>query len=93
MLVERGILDRELSPLLRKGRQGAGRQYHHDLMVCDILSSIEIGSRANSALRFVSWQEILASPKMPAATRAAPNPLAIPAPATYICPRTGKTDR
>lgn len=93
LLVERGILDRELSPLLRKGRQGAVRQYHHDLMVCDILSSIEIGVRADPALRFVSWQEILASPKMPASTRAAPNPLALPAEATYTCSRTGKTDR
>jgi hypothetical protein len=62
-------------------------------MICDILASIEIGVRADLALRFVSWQEILASPKMPASTRATPNPLAIPASISYVSPRAGTMEQ
>lgn len=93
LLIEQGVLDEHRSPLLRKGRHGAVRQYHHELMICDILVSIEIGVRASQTLRFISWQEILASPKMPEATRAAMNPFAIPVSVTYTCPRTKTTDR
>lgn len=93
LMVEQGLLDAVLSPLLRKGRQGAVRQFHHDLMICDILASIEIGTRANSNLRFVSWQQILANPKMPASTRALSNPLAIPVSVTYAGPRAGAMAR
>jgi len=93
LLTEQGLLDEKLSPLLRKGRHGAVRQYHHDLMICDILASIEIGIRADNKLRLISWQEILASPKMPEATRTAVNPFAIPVSVTYTCPGTKATDR
>ena len=93
LLIEQGVLEEHRSPLLRKGRHGAIRQYHHELMICDILVSIEIGVRANQNLRFISWQEILASPKMPEATRSAVNPCAIPVSVTYTCPRTKMTDR
>lgn len=93
LLVELGAANRNLSPLLRKGRHGAIRQYRHDLMICDILASIEIGIRATGSLRFVSWPEILASPKMPEATRAAANPFALPVSVTYSCPKTNATER
>lgn len=93
LLGELGVMDQTLSPLLRKGRNGAIRQYRHDLMICDILASIEIGIRANGSLRLVSWPEILASPKMPQATRAAANPFAFPVSVTCTCPRTNVTER
>lgn len=93
LLVELGAADRNLSPLQRKGRHGAIRQYRHDLMICDILASIEIGIRANGSLRLVSWPEILASPKMPEATRAAANPFALPVSVAFSCPRTNATER
>src|SRR5262249_46521770 len=48
------------SPLLTKGRMGVARQFAHQLMICDCLASIELGVRQNTALRFISWQEILA---------------------------------
>jgi hypothetical protein len=51
-------------------------------MVCDILSSIEIGARATPNLRFVSWTEVLASPKMPETTRGAARPMAASVPVT-----------
>ena len=91
-LAKLGTADRPLSPLLRKGRQGAVRQYHHDLMICDILASIEIGTRVNGGLRLVSWPEIFANPKMPEATRTAANPFALPVSVTYSCPRTQAMD-
>ena len=93
LLAEVATAGRPLSPLLRKGRQGAIRQYRHDLMICDILASIEIGTRANRGLRLVSWTEILANPKMPTATRAAANPFALPVTVTYTCPRTNALER
>lgn len=64
------------SPLLHRGR-GAGILFQHELMVSDILSSIEIGVHGRSDLRFVSWQEIL--DKAPDTTRNLPQPFDIPA--------------
>lgn len=93
LLAGLGTADRPLSPLLRKGRHGAIRQYRHDLMICDILACIEIGIRANRSLRLVSWPEILGSPKMPEATRTAANPFALLASIAYTCPRTNATER
>lgn len=93
LLAGLGMVDRSLSPLLRKGRQGAVRQYRHDLMICDILASIEIGTRANRGLRLVSWPEIFANPKMPEATRMAANPFALPVSVTYTCSRTNALER
>lgn len=68
---------------LPKHRQEVARQFHHELMVCDILASIEIGTRADPSLRFISWPEILSSPKMPQATRDASNPMAAPVRIAY----------
>jgi hypothetical protein len=93
LLIEQGEISESLSPLLRKGRQGAVRQFHHDLMVCDILASLEIGIRADRNLRLISWPEILASRKMPEATRTASNPFSIPVAITYTCPKTKATER
>src|ERR1700730_15239641 len=72
VLQERGLLDETASPLLRRGRLGAARRYHHELMICDIISSVEIGVRADPGLRFISWPEILA--KAPEATQRSEKP-------------------
>ena len=55
--------------------------FHHELMVSDILSSIEIGIRTRPDLRFISWQEIL--DKAPRATQDAVDPFEIPVTVTY----------
>jgi hypothetical protein len=79
--------------LTRKVRPGAVRQYHHELMICDVISSIEIGARANPNLRYISWDEIFLNPKMPEVTRNSANPLAISVPVSYTCQRTKNTYR
>src|SRR5487761_441801 len=93
VLEQRGLAGESASSLMRKGRNGAVRQYHHELMICDTVSSIEIGARADPSLRFISWQEILESPRMPAGTRRSANPLAVPVCVTYSCPKTSVGDR
>jgi hypothetical protein len=70
-----------------------GRHFQHELMICDILSSIEIGTRADPRLRFVSWPEILARPRMPETTRRAAKPLAVRVPVIYTPPGSENTHR
>lgn len=50
----------------------------HELMISQITASIELGTRPSSSVRLIQWDEILASPKTPASTRALPMPNAIP---------------
>ncbi len=85
---ERGLLDEAAFPVLRKGKPGEARRYHHELMICDIMASIEIGVRTDPSLSFISWPEILA--KAPEATRRSEKPLGIAVPVSYTCPRTGQ---
>src|SRR5665213_2116080 len=89
-LRERGLIHSD-SPLLKKGRMGAYRQFAHQLMICDCTASIELGVRQNGGLRFISWQEIIA--KVPESTRKLDNPCAIPVSITHTFPRTGATQR
>lgn len=56
----------------------AHRQFLHSLMICEVLASIELGVRANPALRLIPWPEILA--KAPEATRRSSTPFRIPGP-------------
>lgn len=58
-------------------RAERARQYRHEAMICDILASIELESRATPGVRFIPWEEILASAKMPVATRDGANPRAV----------------
>jgi hypothetical protein len=74
-----------------KYQREIARQFPHELMICDILASIEIGTRADPTLRFISWPEILARPKMPEATRNALIPLSVDVSITYAPPRSGKS--
>ena len=54
------------------------RNFAHELMVCRIMASIELGIRADSSLRLITWPEILASDRTPQATRNAARPERIP---------------
>jgi hypothetical protein len=79
------------SPLLKKGRMGACRQFAHQLMICDCLASIELGVRQHPSLRFISWQEILA--KAPQRTCSTDTPFAIPVTISHTLPGSGTTHR
>ena len=59
----------------RRG-DGENHQFAHTLMICEILASIELGTRGGLSLRFVPWLEILA--KVPELARTASHPLRIP---------------
>ncbi len=85
VLRERGLTQGD-SPLLKKGRMGAYRQFAHELMICDCMASIELGVRQNQNLRFISWQEIVA--KAPEGTRKLDNPFAIPVSISHSFSRT-----
>jgi len=54
------------------------RNFAHELMVCQIAASIELGTMANPRIRLIRWPAILASDKLPDATRRLANPLSIP---------------
>jgi Replication-relaxation len=76
-------LDERGSRVLRdRGLPIPSRSYHrnfaHELMVCRITASIELGIRADSTLRLITWTEILASDRTPQATRIASQPERIP---------------
>jgi hypothetical protein len=90
VLRERGLIYND-SPLLKKGRMGAYRQFAHELMICDCMASIELGVRQDQSLRFISWQAIIA--KAPESTRKLDNPFAIPVSISHTFPRTGATQR
>lgn len=90
VLRERGLIHCD-SPLLKKGRMGAYRQFAHQLMICDCMASIELGVRQDRGLRFISWQEIVA--KAPESTRKLDNPFAIPVSITHTFSRTGAMQR
>jgi len=57
-------------------RVGGSNNFAHEVMVCLVMASLELGCRTGPALRFVPWDELLAG--APAATRAAANPFAFP---------------
>lgn len=58
LLVGRGLLE-ERSPALHR-RRGNAHEFSHDLMVSDIMASIEIGIRERPRLRYIPATEILA---------------------------------
>ena len=89
ILKERGLLEQNPSTWLARGRMGAHRQFPHSMMICDILASIEVGTRHDPKLRFISWKEIIArSP-----TKDSDNPFQIPVSIAYTYSRTRKTHR
>lgn len=53
-------------------QNGPHRQFEHSLMICEVLSSIELAIRERQDLRFIPWPEILA--KAPLNTRQSTKP-------------------
>lgn len=90
ILREYGYVDNE-SPLLGRRREGARRHFAHQLMIADILSSIELGVRENASLRFIGWREILS--RAPRATRELANPFRIAVSFSYTAPRARRSQR
>lgn len=75
-------LDERGSRALReRGLASLPKSYHHnfahELMVAQVTASLELGTKENSSVRLVTWPEILAHERMPAATRESANPTAI----------------
>jgi hypothetical protein len=75
VLKEHGLLAEEFKPQ-------AGVQYAHRFMVACITASIELATKQDSTLRFISEQEVLA--------RSPNKTLEIPCSISYTNPRTGK---
>src|SRR5580698_5889303 len=73
-LQERGL------PFLSKSLH---HNFAHELMVAQIKASIELGTRANRAIRLITWPEILAHERTPLATRQSSTPTAIAVGYTY----------
>lgn len=85
-------LDGPFPHLAAKARAGAHKQFIHSMMVVDTLVAIEVGVRAETGLRFLNWQDVLA--KMPAATQNLSNPFQFPrVGVSYTMPGTNKTLR
>jgi len=91
LLQAHGRIEPMASALLVRGRSGAQRQFAHSLMICDILSSIELGTLQAPGLRFIPLSEILS--KAPEATRLADNPLSIPVAISHTFANAGRTVR
>lgn len=68
------LRDRDIPAPKRKDH----RNFAHELMVCQITASIDLGALADPRIKLVRWPTILASDKLPDATRRLPNPLSIP---------------
>ena len=63
----------------------AHRQFLHSLMICEVLASLDLGTRANSRLRLIAWPEILG--RAPEATRSSQTPFRVPVPSGgYLVP-------
>src|SRR5271165_109735 len=76
-------LDERASRALReRGLSFQPKKYHsnfaHELMVAQIMASIELGTKENTYVRLISWPEILASPNTPKATRQSQAPASMP---------------
>ena len=76
-------LDERAARVLReRGLSFQPKKYHsnfaHELMVAQIMASIELGTKEKTHVRLISWPEILASSNTPKATRESQAPASIP---------------
>jgi Replication-relaxation len=76
-------LDARGSHVLReRGLSFLPKSYHrnfaHELMVSQIMASIELGTREKKNVRLITWPEILASSNTPGATRQSATTCSIP---------------
>jgi len=69
---------------VRPGRDAPHHQFPHDLMVCDILASIELGVILDPALQFITVHEILE--RAPENTKLLRKPLAMALANTEVVP-------
>src|SRR5205807_373469 len=54
------------------------RNFAHELMVCRIMASFELGTREHPAIRLITWPEIMANDNTPLATRNSSTAASIP---------------
>jgi hypothetical protein len=76
-------LDERGSRVLReRGLSFLPKSYHrnfaHELMVTQIMASVELGTKENKNIRHITWPEILASEKTPKGTRESHTSASIP---------------
>jgi hypothetical protein len=88
-------LDERGSRVLREnGLSFLPKSYHHnfahELMVAQIMASVELGTKMNPHVRLISWPEILASANTPLTTRESPAPASIPVTYSIRGQRDGK---
>jgi Replication-relaxation len=81
-------LDERGSRVLReRGLSFLPKSYHrnfaHELMIAQITASLELGTRAASHIRLISWAEILAHDATPQAARESDSPASIPVSFVY----------
>lgn len=72
--------------LAAEGIRAARRQHRnfaHEVMACQILASLELGTLSLPSCRFISWAEIVQHPRFPESTRRAPSPHACPVKFTH----------
>lgn len=74
--------DKGIGVLRDRGLPHLSKSYHrnfaHELMVCRIIASFELGARRYPTVRLISWQEIMTSENTPVATRNSSSPASIP---------------
>ena len=74
--------DKGIGFLRDRGLPHLSKSYHrnfaHELMVCRIVASFELGARRFTSVRLVTWPEIMASENTPLATRNSSSPASIP---------------
>ena len=79
--------DRGVHVLRALGIEAYPKRYHgsfgHELMVCRIMASIELGTLRMPSLRLIGWDEILSRPKTPSALKSAQRPSFIPITLSY----------
>ena len=54
------------------------RNFVHELLVCQIAASLELGTKGTPNVSIIDWPTIMASERFPAATRKLAHPLSIP---------------
>lgn len=86
--------DRGFELLAQRGPVLAPKNYHrnfaHELMVAQIVASIELGVREGKDIRLISWAAILASEKLPKDTRDSLRPTSVRV--TYSLGGQSRTD-
>ena len=74
--------DRGAVVLRERGMDVPPKKYHrnfaHELMVCQIAASLDLGIRSTKEVELIPWQAILASEQFPKRTRESPHPQTIP---------------